>query len=108
MSTIQIITLICTILISGPFAMVVSQALKRCGWADRWRFLLALAVGLVVGVAQTWISGSLGDLVHHWGGLTALEVITWVGLVWGSSQTWYHLFFAGLPWMLKLEKWPGE
>lgn len=108
MNTIEIVTLVCTVLVSGPFAMIVSQALKRCGWSERWRFALALVVGLAVGVAQTWISGSLGDMVNNWGGLTALEVVTWAGLVWASSQAWYHLWFADTSWMLKLGEWPDK
>ena len=108
MSSFEWINLACAIIISAPLAMVIAQALKRASWPGGVKAALAGAVCLAVGVAQTWIAGDLLGLITSWGSLTAAELMIWAGAVWAAAQLEYHAFFVGLPWILTLEKWPGE
>ena len=107
MSISEIINLVALVLLSAPFALLVTQAVKRLSWKPRWRFLLAAVVGILVGLAQCWVNGSLGTLIDHWGSLTALEVVAQVGLVWAAAQAWYAMWLADVPWMKRLAEWPG-
>ncbi len=108
MSITEIVNLVCLVLLSAPFALIVTQAIKRLSWKPRWRWSLAVVVGVLVGLAQCWINGTLGALFDRWGTLTALEVVTQVGLVWAAAQAFYALYFADVPWMKKLAKWPNR
>ena len=108
MSTLEIINLIAAIIVAAPLSIVIAQALKRSSWPGGVKAVLALAVCLGVGIAQTWIAGDLLGLIRSWGELTAADVIAWAGVVWAAAQIEYHAFFADSPWMLRLGEWPDR
>lgn len=108
MSWQEIVNLIAAVLISGPLAVIIVQVLKREFWPSWARAVLGLVVALLVGVAQTWVSGDLLGLIHAWGSLTSAQVIAWAAAVYAASQVWYHTYLGGTGWMVGLGLWPDR
>ena len=102
----EVINLIAAIVIAAPVSIVIAQLLKQSHWPDGANAALAGIVCVVVGIAQTWISGDLIGLIDKWGSLTANDVILWCAPVWAAAQVEYHAFFAEFPFMEKLGLWP--
>ena len=102
MHTDQIINLVATVLVAGPLAMALAQAIKRDHWPEQINMPLAFVVCAAVALAQSWLAGDVLHIAHAWGSLSATEVVAYVTGVYAVANAEYHLLFAGSPWMLRL------
>lgn len=106
MSASELANLVAIALVSGPFAAIVAQLLKRERWPAGLKAALALAVAGAVGIAQSWISGDLVHLSAQWGQISAAQVLTLCGGVYASAQLWYHTYLGSAGFMAHLAAWP--
>jgi hypothetical protein len=107
MSPLEILNLIAAIVVAAPLSIFIAQLLKRPKWHTGVKALLAFCVCIAVGVAQTWIAGTLLGLIGSWGELTSAQVIVWAGAVYVAATIEYHAYFAYLPWVVDLGTWPN-
>jgi hypothetical protein len=100
MQTIQIFTLLATIVTAGWFAAFITQLLKRVNWPSYVKLILSLVVAGLVGLATAWISGDVTRFVTLWksGGVTADQVIALATLIYVAAQAWYYGVFAKAGW----------
>lgn len=106
MSTVEIISLIAMLLVSGGFASVFTHALRRPGWSSRITSIVAGVVAALVGLATMWLGGQVSGLIQSWGSLNAQEVWVFAGGTWAASLAWYQLILRNLKSMERLEEWP--
>ena len=90
------------VLVSGPVAMIVAQAIKQDHFSERINMPLAFVVCAAVALAQSWLAGDVLHIAHAWGSLSATEVVAYVTGVYAVANAEYHLLVAGSPWMLRL------
>jgi predicted exporter len=90
MSAYELANLAAALLVSGPIASALTQAVKRSGWRRSTRLLLAVGISLAVGVAQAWISGSIPAAG---GGLTAESALAASLVVFTGASAFYRLYF---------------
>lgn len=104
MQTVQIITLLATVLTAGWVSAYVTQLIKRERWASSVKLILALVVAVLVALATAWLSGDVTRFITLWkgGGITAGEVLTFAALIFASAQTWYHFYFPTQAWAQKI------
>jgi hypothetical protein len=86
----EIVTLVALLLVGGPLASWLIQLLKRAGWPDGIKALLAYAVSFAVGLAGAWLAGDILGLVSSWGQLTAVEVIAAGTVVWTGATAFFY------------------
>lgn len=108
MSVVEIISLIAMLLVSGGFASVFTQALRRPNWSSRITSIVAGVVAALVGLATMWLGGQVSGLIESWGALSAQEVWVFLGGTWAASLAWYQLILRNLTSMERLEQWPSS
>lgn len=107
MTTDQIIALVVALILWAPLSVFLTQAIKRCGWPDGVKAVLALVCATIVGLAGTWVTGDLLGLIGDWGTLTATQIIAYVGIVNAAATIWYKTYFGGTSYMKSLGNWPS-
>jgi hypothetical protein len=102
-------TFVATVIVSGFFGTIIAQLIKRTHWSRGVNVIVSLAVAAIVGLASSWLDGSLLNVVAGWGhGLTAEQVIAYMSGVFVTMTAFYESRFGGLPWFLKLGRWPDS
>ncbi|MDD5708842.1 MAG: hypothetical protein PHR35_23245 [Kiritimatiellae bacterium] len=97
MSTLEIISLVAIILISGGFSSVVVELIKRAKALPKWAVLCLVAfVSALVGLAAMWATGAGLDLVSKWGDLTAQDVWLYLSGVYASALAFYETIIRRL------------
>jgi hypothetical protein len=86
----EIVTLVALLLVGGPLASWLIQLLKRAGWPDGIKALLAYVASFAVGLAGAWLAGDILGLVSSWGQLTAVEVIAAGTVVWTGATAFFY------------------
>ena len=86
----EIVTLVALLLVGGPLASWLIQLLKRAGWPDGIKALLAYGVSFAVGLAGAWLAGDILGLVSSWGQLTAVDVIAAGTVVWTGATAFFY------------------
>lgn len=92
MSTVEIISLIAMLLVTGGVAAYVVQWVKRASWGSRPKWAVSVVVSAVFGLATSWLAGDVLGLVDAWGDLTAAEVFAFITAVYASSTGFYELY----------------
>ena len=110
LKTVEIVTLIATLLTAGWVSAFLTQLIKRESWPSSAKLILSMVLAALVGLAAAWLSGDVTHFVTLWksGTLTATEVLTFGALVFASAQVWYHQFWSapGQLWAQKLGAFP--
>ena len=101
------VNLAATLLLLAPLSQILAQWWKQKNWPPGLNAAFAVVVCLAVGVAQTWVAGSVLHLIGAWGTLTATDIMTWAGAVFVAAQIEYHTYFKWTKFMDKLAGWPG-
>jgi len=109
-STVEIVTLVASILVAGWFSAFITQAIKQATWPSSAKLALSGVVAAAVAIATSWLAGDLLDFVTIWqgGGLTAEQVMVYFTGVFASAATWYRFYFKDAAWAENLLKWPGK
>jgi len=103
MSGAQWATFVATIIVSGGFGTVIAQFLKRTHWSRAVNTAVSLVVAAAVGLAASWLDGSLLNVVAGWGhGLTAQQLIAYMSSVFVTMSVFYQSKLGGTVWFLKL------
>ena len=89
----EIVTLVALLLVGGPLASWLIQLLKRAGWPDGIKALLAYVVSFAVGLAGAWIAGDILGLVSSWGELTAVDIIAAGTVVWTGATAFFYAWW---------------
>jgi len=92
MSSIEIVSLIAMLLVSGGLATYLIQWVKRATWSSRPKWLVSIAVSAAFGVASSWLAGDVLGLVSAWGQLTAADVFAFITAVYATSTGFYELY----------------
>jgi hypothetical protein len=110
LSTLEIVTLVASILVAGWFSAFITQAVKQATWPSSVKLVVSALVALSVAAATSWLAGDLLNFVTVWqsGGLTANEVIVYFTGVFASAATWYRFYFKDATWAENLLKWPSK
>ena len=93
MSVTEALTLLAMLLVSGGIASWLVERLKRAHWSARTKYLLALGLSAVVGLATAWLAGDVLGLIGAWGELTASQVLAFLGGVYAAASGFYALWF---------------
>jgi hypothetical protein len=78
------------LLVSGPAASALVQAVKSVAPTRSKRVFLAAGVSLAVGVAQAWIAGALP---HAGQGITPESIVAGATAVFVGASGFYRLYF---------------
>ena len=92
MSTIEIISLIAMLLVTGGLASYLVQIVKRVGLSSRVKWLVSVAISAVFGLAVSWLAGDVLGLGAAWGELTAADVFAFMAAVYLSANGFYVLY----------------
>lgn len=92
MSTIEIVSLIAMLLVTGGVASYIVQLVKRAGLPSRAKWLASVAISAVFGLAVSWLAGDVLGLVSAWGQLTAADVFAFMAAVYASATGFYELY----------------
>jgi hypothetical protein len=107
MSPREWISLLVALILWAPLSVFIVQALKGFTWPDGVKAALSLVVCALVGIAGTWVNGSLLGILAAWGhGLTAQTLLVYIGTVYALAQIEYQAYFKALTWMTALGIWP--
>ncbi|NLE22206.1 MAG: hypothetical protein GX624_05440 [Actinobacteria bacterium] len=90
MTGYQVASLVAALLVSGPVASVLVQAVKFVAPTRPLRLALAVGVSLAVGVAQAWIAGALP---HSGSDLTPEAALAATTAVFVGATGFYRLYF---------------
>jgi hypothetical protein len=90
MTTMHIINLAAAVLVSGPVASALTQLVKRAAPRGVYRLLVAVAVSILIGAAQAWITGALP---HSTSDLTAATLLAAGAAVFAGASAFYRLYF---------------
>lgn len=93
MSATEIISLAAMLVISGGVASYLAQRIKREAWSARIKYVLALVLSGVVGLATAWLAGDVLGIIHGYGSLTAADVFAFLGGVYAAGQAFYVFWF---------------
>lgn len=86
-------------LLLGPFTTYVISRVKRLTWSKESRFLAAMLIAFIIGMANAYI---VGDVIIG----RTLTLDDWVlnaMAVFTSSQAAYKLYFEDSPTEIKIE-----
>ena len=92
MSTVEIISLVAMLLVTGGVASYVVQFIKRASWSGRVKWILSVVVSALFGLATRWLAGDVLGLVASWGELTAADVFAFMAAVYVSATGFYALY----------------
>ena len=92
MSTVEIISLVAMLLVTGGIASYIVQWIKRASWSSRVKWLLSVAISALFGLATSWLAGDVLGLVASWGELTAADVFAFMAAVYASATGFYELY----------------
>ena len=92
MSTVEIISLVAMLLVTGGVASYVVQFIKRASWPSRAKWVLSVVISALFGLATSWLAGDVFGLVQSWGELSAGEVFAFMAAVYASATGFYELY----------------
>ena len=85
--------LIFALVVAGPVTALLTQLIVRANWKSRIRWAVAIALSVLVGIAQVWLVGDVLNLIDHWGSLTANDVIPVVVATYIGATGFYNRMF---------------
>ena len=92
MSTIEIISLLAMLLVTGGLATYLVQYVKGADWSSRAKWLVSIVVSAAVGLATSWLAGDVLGIVASWGELTAADVFAFMAAVYAVSTAFYETY----------------
>ena len=93
MSLTEAISLTAMILVAGGVSSRLVELIKGALWSARAKWVLAVALSAVVGLATAWLAGDVLGLLSAWGSLAAAEVFSFIGAVYATANGFYVLWF---------------
>ena len=92
MSTVEVLSLVAMLLVSGGVATYIVQYIKRASWGSRPKWLLSIAVSAAFGLASAWLAGDVLGLLDAWGNLSGAEVFGFIAAVYATATGFYELY----------------